>query len=101
MIQMDNRLERYERVQDAELETYLKEDVNELLGRLREGFNQSLGFWREQRILLMREIDRIEKHLANNECDEYVNPRAWRERLADCRTQLGVVEAQLREMEVS
>ena len=92
ILQMDNHLERYERVQDGEFETYLSEP--------RQVYSRA-DFLHNKRIYLMREIERIEKHLANNECDEYVNPRAWRERIEDCRTQLVTVEAQLKELEVA
>ena len=88
MIQMDNRLERYERVQDAEQEAYLREPDG--------SFPMSgAGFWRNERILLMREISKIEQHLANNECDEIVTAEDWNRWLVECRIQLRNVEAQL------
>ena len=94
MIQpMDNRLERYERVQDAEYDTYLQERMDAFQA-------QSLGFWREQRVLMMREISAIEKHLAEGECDEIVTPSAWHERLVDCRKQLVIIEGRLEQMGV-
>ena len=93
MIEMDNRLERYERVQDAEYDTYLQERMDAFQA-------QSLGFWREQRILMMREISRIEKHLAEDESDAIVTPSAWHERLVDCRNQLVIIEGRLAEMGV-
>ena len=94
ILQMDNRLERYERVQDAEYDTYLQE-------RMDAFHSQSVGFWREQRILMMREISNIEKHLAEDESDAIVTPSAWYERLVDCRGQLVIIEARLEELGVA
>jgi len=91
---MEQRLERYERVQDAEYDTYLSERMDAFQA-------QSLGFWREQRILMMREISAIEKHLAGDECDEIVTPSAWHERLVDCRAQLVIIEGRLEELGVA
>jgi len=94
MIQpMDNRLERYEGVQDAEYEAYLKESEACWPTSL------SVEFWRTERICMMREISRIEKHLAEDEIDKYVTRSAWHERLVDCRMQLEKIEARLRQLE--
>ena len=89
---MDNQLERYERVQDAELETYLSEP--------RQVYSRA-DFLHNKRIYLMREVARIEKHLAEDECDAIVTASDWHERLVDCRAQIVVVETQIKELEVT
>ena len=43
---------------------------------------------RDERIHLQREIACIEKHLANNECDEFVSADDWNERLTECKLRL-------------
>ena len=77
MIQMDNRLERYENGQDAEYQAYLNEPQEEAADLLYS-----------MRSYLMLEIPRIEKHLAENDCDRYVTAEQWQERLTECQAQL-------------
>jgi len=83
MIHVEHRLERYQDQQDAEFATAMREP-KEAAGGAR--------LLHDARNYLTREIGRIEMHLANNETDQFVTVEAWRERLADCKSELARVE---------
>ncbi len=82
MIQtMEHRLERVQDQQDREYATAQREPLGH--------------FYHDERIYLMREISKIEKHLAEDEIDQYVPAEAWRERMADCKVQLAKIDTLL------
>jgi len=74
---MDNTLERYERVQDAEFQAYVSEPQE-----------TGADLLYSMRSYLLLEIPRIEQHLAEGDSDEYVTAEQWQERLTECRAQL-------------
>jgi hypothetical protein len=76
---MEHRLERYQDQQDAEYATAQREPLGVI--------------YHDERIYLMREIGRIEKHLAEDEIDQYVPAEAWQERLADCKARLAKIDS--------
>ena len=80
MIHVEHRLERYQDQQDAECATAERES---------EGA-AGLELVYSTRAYLTAEIRRIEKHLADGDCDEYVTVEAWQERLTELRARLAV-----------
>ena len=80
MIHVEHRLERYQDQQDAEFATAERES---------EGA-AGLELVYSTRAYLTAEIRRIEKHLADGDCDEYVTVEAWQERLTELKARLAV-----------
>jgi len=80
MIHVEHRLERYQDQQDAEFATAERES---------EGA-AGLELVYSTRAYLTMEIGRIEKHLADGDCDEYVTVEAWQERLTELKARLAV-----------
>jgi len=80
MIQMEHRLERYQDQQDGEFATAEREP---------EGA-AGLELVYSTRAYLTMEIARIEKHLSDGDCDEYVTAEAWQERLTELKARLAV-----------
>ena len=80
MIHVEHRLERYQDQQDAEFATAERES---------EGA-AGLELVYSTRAYLTMEISRIEKHLADGDCDEYVTVEAWQERLTELKARLAV-----------
>jgi len=71
---MDSKLATYQDQQDSDYATYLNGEYTPTPN--------------DQRLYLVTEIRKIEAHLANDECDEYVTPREWNGRLIECRLRL-------------
>ena len=78
---MEHRLERYQDQQDAEYATHLSAPQESAAG---------LELVYSTRAYLTMEIGRIEKHLADGDCDEYVTVEAWQERLTELKARLAV-----------
>jgi len=81
MIHVEHRLERYQDQQDAEYATHLSAPQESAAG---------LELVYSTRAYLTMEIGRIEKHLADGDCDEYVTVEAWQERLTELKARLAV-----------
>jgi len=81
MIHVEHRLERYQDQQDAEYATHLSAPQESAAG---------LELVYSTRAYLTMEISRIEKHLADGDCDEYVTVEAWQERLTELKARLAV-----------
>jgi len=81
MIHVEHRLERHQDQQDAEYATYLNAPQESAAG---------LELVYSTRAYLTAEIRRIEKHLADGDCDEYVTAEAWQERLTELKARLAV-----------
>jgi hypothetical protein len=76
---MEHRLERYQDQQDREFATAMREpQQSDAVGDLIYS----------TRAYLTMEISRIEKHLADGDCDEFVTAEAWQERLTELKARL-------------
>ena len=87
MIQMDNRLERYENGQDAEYQAYLNEP--------QEAEGEVVALHDERRHL-MHEIRAIEGILAIDDKYSLVTPAHWNERLVECKARIEKIDGLLK-----